>query len=1017
MKGIFFWRNWDRSNRVIFNLYLLLILISIGYLLYGYFFGLKNAIGWEILGSVEKIELPLPEFDVGNFRVSPKIDSYALLQYLQGSILKIYPVNSYIFLVFLVLGFNLILSLLPSMKKLWFYIGMGGFIVFGISLRLENLYLFGTPDKTGLIILLSVYLSIAYIFHEIKRKATLFFRYMIFTSVTLIFGIIIWLFSEVENPFIYVTNFGITIPIVISILFIIVIAHEIIFGILYVITHHNTKKSAHSLEHFLILSSLYLAYITLSYFWYIKIIKIDFWFVNPFLLFIVSTIIGLYGFKRRDFIYGAIMPFKPIGGLMYLAFALISLGTISYAFNSANDPLVETFEDVIFYAHIGYGTLFFVYIIANFFATLILNYQVSKIAYKPEYIPFYTFRLMGLIAVIALFLRANMIVLSQSRSAYYNGIADIHYLHNELRIAEEYYNVAGSYVYQNHRSNYALATLSRIQRNKTAEAFYLENAILKNPSEHAIIGLSNLYLRNKQFLQGLFNLEEGLHHFPNSSAIKNNTGYFYSKTDIIDSSYYFFDQSYRNRGWDDLAGANIFGLLAKEAIPVNPDSISSEYTKAKDYAVQGNLLALKNQRGINTDSHEIIELNSPSLSTSQFVYYYNLGYEQMNRRDTSYLTSLNSAIRKSRSTLRENRLMFLKSAFLYYNGRVTEAFRAMSNLADRAITVQDYYRMLGLWSLQSGSPKLSIEYFEKAGFGNNPEYDFYGLIAYLENGAIIKADSLLGKLDVMGAGELQNEISNINRIIHITDLNSIVFSDLDKYQIVRYRSDLFKSEEEIREFINTIDNNVIRSLLKTELAEKYFKYGDLNKTVQYLGSSDINDSEVPELIRRSSILKLKILKNRKDFQNLASGFEEFKKKFGDDDGHLDLFQAALYNVNGDSVKAKNLYTHLAKSDPFNEEAIIDAAEYFYKNSNDSYYAYKLFLEALEINPYSVPLLRAFANHCLEIRLTDYAQDALRDLEHLWPEEYNKLFVEEIENKMNEIESERSVWSNEPMLNR
>ena len=390
---------------------------------------------------------------------------------------------------------------------------MGGFIVFGITLRLENLYLFGNPDKTGLIIFLSVYLSIAYIFHEIKRNTTLIFRYLIFTAASIVFGIIIWLFSEVENPFLYISNYGIIVPIVLSILFIIVISHEIIYGFLYVITHHNTKKSAHSLEHFLVLSSLYLLYITLSYFWYAKIIKFEFWYVSPFLLFLVSSVIGLYGFKRREFIYDEMMPFKPVGGLMYLAFALISLSTIAYAFNSANDQLVESFEDIIFYGHIGYGAMFFIYIIANFFATLIHNYQVSKIAYKPEYFPFYTYRMMGMIAVIALFLRANMIVLSQSQSAYYNGIADIHYLNNELRLAEEYYNVAGSYVYQNHRSNYALASLSRIQRDKTAEAFYLENAIIKNPSEHAIIGLSNLYLRNNQFWQGMFNLQEGLLRF------------------------------------------------------------------------------------------------------------------------------------------------------------------------------------------------------------------------------------------------------------------------------------------------------------------------------------------------------------------------------------------------------------------------------------------------------------------------------------------------------------------------
>ncbi len=91
------------------------------------------------------------------------------------------------------------------------------------------------------------------------------------------------------------------------------------------------------------------------------------------------------------------MPFKPIGGLMYLAFALISFSTMAYALSSANDPLVEIFEDIIFYGHMAYGAMFLLYIIAIFFSTLIQNYQVSKIVYKPEYYPYYIYRMMGMI--------------------------------------------------------------------------------------------------------------------------------------------------------------------------------------------------------------------------------------------------------------------------------------------------------------------------------------------------------------------------------------------------------------------------------------------------------------------------------------------------------------------------------------------------------------------------------------------------------------------------------------------
>jgi len=232
----------------------------------------------------------------------------------------------------------------------------------------------------------------------------------------------------------------------------------------------------------------------------------------------------------------------------------------------------------------------------------------------------------------------------------------------------------------------------------------------------------------------------------------------------------------------------------------------------------------------------------------------------MKMKDTSYLSVLNSAIARSRSIAQEYRLLYLKSAFLYYNGRVADAFRIMDYLINRAITNQDYYRMLGLWSLQSGSPQLAVEYFENTQFGLYPEYDFYRLIACLESGNILKADSLLSKMDPNNTGDLQLELAVIKEIVRIKDLSSLAFGDIEKYQVIRYRSELFNSEDQMLEFLNSINNREIRTLLKIELAEKFFDYGDLYKAQKYLDLAELSDSDVLELLQRRSLLELNILK-------------------------------------------------------------------------------------------------------------------------------------------------------------
>ena len=98
MKNLLFWLKWDKSSKNIFNFYVFLILCATVYFLHGYIFGLDRVIGWDVKESLKPFMLPLPEFDVGNFKILPKIESYVVLQYLQGSILKVFPLNSYLFL-------------------------------------------------------------------------------------------------------------------------------------------------------------------------------------------------------------------------------------------------------------------------------------------------------------------------------------------------------------------------------------------------------------------------------------------------------------------------------------------------------------------------------------------------------------------------------------------------------------------------------------------------------------------------------------------------------------------------------------------------------------------------------------------------------------------------------------------------------------------------------------------------------------------------------------------------------
>ena len=119
------------------------------------------------------------------------------------------------------------MAVLPSMPKLWFYAGMGGFIGFVVLLNIDQIMLFGRIDRTGMIIVLALYLSAGYFFKEISPRIDLFKRFMVFCVISCLVAILFFLFAGVSDPFLYIANYGIFASIIITILFIILIAHEL----------------------------------------------------------------------------------------------------------------------------------------------------------------------------------------------------------------------------------------------------------------------------------------------------------------------------------------------------------------------------------------------------------------------------------------------------------------------------------------------------------------------------------------------------------------------------------------------------------------------------------------------------------------------------------------------------------------------------------------------------------------------------------------------------------------------
>jgi hypothetical protein len=110
-------------------------------------------------------------------------------------------------------------------------------------------------------------------------------------------------------------------------------------------------------NNFLIVSFLYLINLALIWLKNTRSIDWDILAISPFVLYLTSVMLGIWGFRRLIQQQEAVS-FRDSGAYLYAGLALVTTLTMAYAFVTANDPLVELFEDVIVYTHLAMGLVF-----------------------------------------------------------------------------------------------------------------------------------------------------------------------------------------------------------------------------------------------------------------------------------------------------------------------------------------------------------------------------------------------------------------------------------------------------------------------------------------------------------------------------------------------------------------------------------------------------------------------------------------------------------------------------------
>ncbi len=995
MDNLFFWKSWPSPQKQIYQIFILLLAASLIYYLVGYFWSSKLVIQWETISQIKAVPLVLEHFSFGGIPLGISADFYAITQVFEGSDLQLSTWPAHLLLISIALSLVLGLSICTDLSRFWFLVSQIIFIFILVGFKLEQLLLFDRTDKLALILAFVLYLPAGYYFH-ITKSVGLLPRILWYFLITLIFGAVIYFFSGVSTPFLYLVSYGITVPIAITVIFILFTAHEIIYGFLYLITRSNTPQSTNSFIHFFALSIIYLVNVLLLYLKNSRRIDWDFYYLDAFWIVIATGLIGIWGLKQRRELYRNIVNFEPQAAMGYLGLAIVSFSTIGYFFATANDSTVEAFEDAIVFGQLSVGFVFLIYILFNFRSVLIENLKVYKVVYKPQKMPFFSMRIGGLIGVLGLFLLANQYPLDQAINGYYNGIGDLHRADGKDFLAREYYKMAAIYASTNHRSNYAIAGMALKERKNSEALYYFKQSLLKQPTPYAYVNTANLYQAQGSFFQALFTLKQGLNDFPNNGHIQNNLAMLYAQTAILDSAHYFLRLNASKRSVASVTKTNQLALMMRSAQPVPLDSLFQNLSSPKPEEISNMLLYASKSQYTPVVSYQPPQ--DSILNPLEFSWWYNHTLNQR-PRDSSHLAFLNRTAQVAENGYYRTDLLFAKAITQYYSGDVAAAFEQMNNLQFSNNGKAGYYNhIMGLWCLQQNTPRLAQEYFQSSMEGQYIPSIWLQAITLLSLGDSVQARRLWDSYQQAETRESQLPYDQL-RLLFQHDSLALEASDERKLLKLQFSADPPLSAT-LKALLSLKDPKVVDRALYWWLSQTNNE-AEIKMNQQLEGLIAGSTQEVQDLWAL-----LKIYGDR-SWSDLDESLKNRTQRSGVQFFWLLLVQAKQAEELGQTDRVIEYYRQLVKN-PFFSPGILAAARY-YMGEEDNVSAYQTLLNSIEINRYNSQLIQEYARQCVRMNLDTYGRVAIERLGPLINDQQMRQFLAELNQISAASPTEEDDW--------
>lgn len=707
MNKLAFWNEWDAPFKLTFILLTSLLLLFCASFLAIQWGELSPFYYWKLTGYIENLSFPVYSSHSEFIESTINTDLPLIFQKVFGGS-KVSP--SYFSYIYLVLFYTCLMGCLTIstyLEKFWYYIGVGLWILLVVLSGIGNVGFFDIYNQTAIIIVLLLFVPLSYYFNAINENIGMGWRFLAFSGLMTLVLVIIHFGSTYETPLLFLARFSYLPAILISVAFILTIGHEIIYAILSLTTPY-VKSSSNNTKHFIILSTVYLLNLIILYLYRTNYLDWDIYYLNEFALIALSSILGIWGLKSREHLYSRFLPHYPYTAFLYLALGLITFITFAYQSYLGNDAFISSMQSMILYSHIGFGLMFFLYIIFNFITQLQQNLPVHQFAYVEDNFPYISARIAGLIIVAALFFRTHFDSFYLGMAGYYNGLGDLNLTLDNESAAKYYYSESVSKNAYNHHGNYQLAQL---EDEPLLRLKYLKNAIKSVPTSYAYASLGREYENSSRFFDALFTYQDGLKEFPNNWALQNNIALLYNKTKVIDSAIFYLENSTPGSWKQAVVDANKKAVATMHGWQVKTDKNQS----LERFDLQSNVLA---SQLINHDTLSLSFITQPpSIALNLFTYSYlkNLGLYCNQNQLPEFLQLIDPYLDAPDNAAFRKELTIVKALNLYQNGQTAKAIEIIFQLKEvYEIESGKWHALLGKWCLELNAPLLASKYLEAA---------------------------------------------------------------------------------------------------------------------------------------------------------------------------------------------------------------------------------------------------------------------------------------------------------------